>query len=112
MLDLRAGDALVALAYGRAYREVTAVFTAARRLGLPLVLVTDSLDRKLARFASVVLPARRGRAERVALHGATLVCLEALVLGLAAAHRSSAIAALERLDQLRSDVVANWSDPP
>lgn len=112
MLDLRAGDALVVLAYGRPYREVAAVFTVARQLGLPLVLVTDSLDRKLARSASVVLPARRGRAGRVALHGATLVCLEALVLGLAATDRSTAIAALERLDQLRSDVVANWGESP
>ena len=108
MLDLRAGDALIVLAYGRAYREVNAVFTESRRFGLPVVLVTDSLDRKFARVASVVLPARRGRAERVALHGATLVCLEALVLGLAAAHRTAAITTLERLDQLRATVVANW----
>lgn len=112
MLDLRAGDALIVLAYGRAYREVTAVFTASRRLGLPLVLVTDSLDRKLVPLANVVLPARRGRAERVALHGATLVCLEALVLGLAAAHRRTAVATLERLEELRSDLVANWKDAP
>lgn len=107
MLDLRAGDALVVLAYGRAYREVVAVFAAARCLGLPVVLVTDSLDRRLARSANVVLSARRGRAERMALHGATLVCLEALVLGLAAAHRTTAVATLERLDRLRSEVVAD-----
>jgi DNA-binding MurR/RpiR family transcriptional regulator len=112
MLDLRAGDALIVLAYGRAYREVSAVFAAARRLGLPLVLVTDSLDRKLARFANVVLPARRGRTERVALHGVTLVCLEAVILGLAAAHRKAAIAALERLDELRAEVVAGWGEEP
>jgi len=110
MLDLRAGDALIVLAYGRAYREVATVFATAKHLGLPLVLVTDSLDRKLARSASVVLPARRGRAERVALHGATLVCLEALVLGLAATHRVTAMAALERLNRLRADVVANWDE--
>lgn len=110
MLDLRAGDALIVLAYGRAYREVSAVFAVSRRLGLPLVLVTDSLERKLARFANVVLPARRGRAERVALHGATLVCLEAVVLGLAAAHRKAAIATLEQLDELRGEVVAQWRE--
>ncbi len=102
MLDLRSGDALLVLAYGRAYGEVVAVFAEARRLGLQIVLVTDSLDQKLARFATVILPARRGRAERVALHGATLVCLEALVLGLAAAGKAEAIATLERLNRLRS----------
>lgn len=102
LLDLRPDDALLVLAYGRAYPEVIAVFDEARRLALPIVLLTDSLDRKLARFATVVLPARRGRAERVALHGATLVCLEALVLGLAAAGKAGAIATLERLNRLRS----------
>lgn len=103
MLDLRPGDALLVLAYGRAYGEVVAVFAEARRIGLPIVLVTDSLDRRLARHASVVLPARRGRAERVALHGATLVCLEALVLGLAAAS-TEAVPTLERLNRLREAV--------
>ncbi|WP_428486947.1 MurR/RpiR family transcriptional regulator [Rhodopila sp.] len=104
LLDLRAGDALLILAYGRAYREVVAVFAEAKHLDLPIVLVTDSLDPKLARFAKVVLPARRGRAERVALHGATLVCLEALVLGLAAASKSTAVATLERLHRLRGAI--------
>ena len=104
LLGLRAGDALLVLAYTRPYREVVAVFTEARRLGLPVVLITDSLDSKLARFADVIVPARRGRAERVALHSATLVVLEALVLGLAASNRAGAMATLERLNELRESV--------
>ena len=44
------------------------------------MLVTDSLARKLARHADVILPAMRGRPGRVASHGATLVCLEAVGL--------------------------------
>ena len=104
LLDLRPDDALLVLAYGRAYPEVVAVFDEARRLALPIVLVTDSLDRQLARFATVVLPARRGRAGQVALHGATLVCLEALVLGLATAGQAEAMAALRQLNGLRSAV--------
>ena len=106
MLDLRPGDALLVLAYGRAYAEVVTVFDEARRLSLPIVLVTDSLDRKLARFASVILPAHRGRSSRVALHGATLVCLEALVLGLAAASPQT-VTSLERLNQLRGAIRRN-----
>ncbi len=103
MLDLRSGDAMLVMAYGRAYGEVVAVFGEARRLNLPIVLVTDSLDEKLGRHASVVLPARRGRANQVALHGATLVCLEALVLGLAAASPRT-VPTLERLNRLRTTV--------
>jgi DNA-binding MurR/RpiR family transcriptional regulator len=104
LLGLRAGDAILALAYGRPYREIVVVLAEARRLALPIVLVTDGLNGKLAPLADVILPARRGRTERVALHGATLVCLEALVLGLAAGRRRDAVATLERLGRLRKEI--------
>jgi DNA-binding MurR/RpiR family transcriptional regulator len=110
MLDLAPGDALLALAYGRAYREVVALFAEARRLGLPVVLVTDSLEPALARQADVVIPARRGRARRVALHGATLVALEAIALGLAAADGPRALAALDRLNDLRASITGGRHD--
>ena len=106
MLNLRAGDALLVLAYGRTYAELVTVLDEACRLSLPVVLVTDSMDRKLARFASTVLRVLRGRANRVALHGATMVCLEALVLGLAAASAGT-VASLERLNRLREAIRHN-----
>jgi DNA-binding MurR/RpiR family transcriptional regulator len=104
LLDLGPGDALIILAYGRAYREVVAVFAEARRLRLTIVLVTDSLDRSLARHADVVIPAHRGRAGQVALHGATLVALEAVVLGLASLDSERALASLDRLNNLRATI--------
>jgi DNA-binding MurR/RpiR family transcriptional regulator len=110
MLDLAPGDALLVLAYGRAYREVVALFDEARRLGLPVVLVTDSLEAALARQADVVIPARRGRARRVALHGATLVALESIALGLAAADGPRALAALDRLNDLRASIAGGRHD--
>ena len=110
LLDLRQGDTLLVLAYGRSYREVVAVFAEARRLGLPTVLVTDSLDRSLARQADVVVPARRGRARKVALHGATLIALEAIALGLAARQGGRAVATLERLNDLRAAIAGSRSD--
>jgi DNA-binding MurR/RpiR family transcriptional regulator len=105
LLDLRSGDALLLLAYGRAYREVTATIGRARQMRLPMVLVTDSLESTLARQADVIVPAQRGRAKRVALHGATLVVLEALVLGLAATDRPRTMEALEQLNELREAVI-------
>jgi len=108
LLDLRAGDAVLALAYGRAYREVAAVSAEARRLGLPIVLISDGSG--FAGLADVVVAIPRGRAQRVALHGATLVGLEALVLGLAAAGRAQAMAALERLNRLRRAVSGQRDD--
>jgi DNA-binding MurR/RpiR family transcriptional regulator len=104
LLELRERDALLILAYGRSYREVVATFAEARRLHLPTVLVTDTLERKLARSADVVIPAERGRAHRVALHGTTLVVLEAIVLGLAASNRKRAMDTLARLNDLREMV--------
>jgi DNA-binding MurR/RpiR family transcriptional regulator len=110
LLDLGPGDALLALAYGRAYREVVAVFAEARRIRLPVVLVTDDPNMALAKSADVVLAAQRGRAERVALHGTTLIALEAVVLGLATANRGNAMASLRRLNTLRRAVSGQQND--
>ncbi len=101
LLDLGKGDALLILAYGRLYREVKAVFAEATALGLPTVLVTEAEDTPLAKLADVCVAIPRGRPGQVALHGATLVGLEALVLSLAAAKPEAALASLDNLNRLR-----------
>ena len=110
MLELRAGDAVLILAYTRPYREVSALLVEARRLGLPVVLFTDSLTGRLARFADVVLAIPRGRTAQVALHGATLVALEALILALAVNDGSRATLTLDRLNALRASITGQPSD--
>jgi DNA-binding MurR/RpiR family transcriptional regulator len=101
LLDLAKGDALLVLAYGRLYREVKAVFAEAKALGLPSVLVTEADDTPLAKLADVCVAIPRGRPGQVALHGATLVGLEGLVLSLAAARPDLALASLDNLNRLR-----------
>jgi DNA-binding MurR/RpiR family transcriptional regulator len=101
LLDLRAGDSLLILAYGRLYREVKAVFAEAKALGLSTVLVTEADDTPLAKLADVCIAIPRGRPGQVALHGATLVGLEALVLSLAAAKPEAALSSLDNLNRLR-----------
>jgi DNA-binding MurR/RpiR family transcriptional regulator len=101
LLDLGAGDALLILAYGRLYREVKAVFAEAKALRLPTVLVTEADDTPLAKLADVCLVIPRGRPGQMALHGATFVGLEALVLSLAAAKPQAALASLDNLNRLR-----------
>jgi DNA-binding MurR/RpiR family transcriptional regulator len=101
LLDLRKGDALLILAYGRLYREVKAVFSEAKSLGLPTVLLTEAEDAPLAKLADVCVAIPRGRPGQVALHGATLVGLEALVLSLAAAKPEAALSSLDNLNRLR-----------
>ncbi len=101
LLDLRAGDALLVLAYGRLYREVKALFTEARALSLPTVLITEADDTPLAKLADVCVAIPRGRPGQVALHGTTLVGLETLILSLAAANPNAALASLDNLNRLR-----------
>jgi DNA-binding MurR/RpiR family transcriptional regulator len=101
LLDLRAGDALLILAYGRFYREVKAVFGEARALNLPTVLITESDGSPLAEIADVCVAIPRGRPGQIALHGATLVGLEAFVLSLSAANPDAALSSLDNLNRLR-----------
>jgi DNA-binding MurR/RpiR family transcriptional regulator len=101
LLDLHSGDALLILAYGRLYREVQAVFSEAKALHLPTILITEANDTALSRMADVCVAIPRGRPGRMALHGATLVGLEALVFSLAAANPAAALASLDNLNRLR-----------
>lgn len=104
LLQMQEVDGLVMLAYGRPYKEATACIAEARRLKKPIVLVTDSIEKGLAAHASVVVSVHRGNAGRVALHGATFVCLEAIMLALSALDKSLAMESLERLNELRKSV--------
>jgi DNA-binding MurR/RpiR family transcriptional regulator len=110
MLDLRAGDVVLALAYGRAYREVVGLFREARRLRLPIILVSETANSTIAKWTDIVLTIPRGKPQQVALHGGTLVGLEAIALALAAANREGAVATLERLNMLRSGVSGQRHD--
>ena len=101
LLDLHAGDRLLILAYGRLYREVKAVFAEAKALRLPTVLVTEADGTPLAKLADVCIAIPRGRPGQMALHGATLVGLEALTLSLAAAKPEAALTSLDKLNRLR-----------
>ena len=101
LLDLKRGDGLLILAYGRLYKEVRAVFAEAKGLGLATVLVTEADNTPLAELADVAVAIPRGRPGQVSLHGATLVALEAMVLSLAAAKPEAALASLDKLNRLR-----------
>ena len=86
---------------GLGYEGGALVFAEARALRLPTVLVTEADDTPLAKLADVCVVIPRGRPGQMALHGATFVGLEALVLSLAAAKPKAALASLENLNRLR-----------
>lgn len=101
LLDLERGDAVLMLSYGATYREAEATAAEAYRLRLPVVLITDAPNERLARLAAAVLAVPRGRSGHVALHSTTLACLEMLLLGLATTDSETAIETLGELDRLR-----------
>lgn len=109
MLALRPGDALVLIAYAPLYREVRAVMDRAEALALPVVLISDSLGPALEGRTTVTLDVPRGRSEHLALHSATMVMIEALVLGLSARDRDRALDALDDFASLRAAIDSGWT---
>lgn len=108
LLALGHGDAVLMLAYAPLYREVAVTLDHAERLGAPVVLVSDSLASFVEGKVKTVLPVPRGRAGNLAMHGATLVTIEALVTALAAGARDEAISTLEELSALRGAIDRDW----
>jgi DNA-binding MurR/RpiR family transcriptional regulator len=102
LLHLPKAQAILVLAYGTLYREAKVTLDEAQRLRLRIVLITDAINHELAAYAHAVIHIPRGQAGRVALHGATVVCLESIMLGLAAAKSEHSVQTLDRLNDLRS----------
>lgn len=102
MLDLRAGDRLLLLSYGRPYPEVLAVVEDGLMQSLPMMLITNSAESPLARKAQEVIVLPRGGTQGMALGAASLICLEALIVGLSVCAPDESRARLSRLEQLRS----------
>jgi len=108
LLGLGEGDAVLMIAYAPIYREVTVVLEHARALKAPVVLISDSLAPSAGERIRLALPVPRGRAGNLALHGTTLVTIEALVAALAARRRDAALESLEDLAALRGAIDKDW----
>jgi DNA-binding MurR/RpiR family transcriptional regulator len=86
LLTMRRGDAVVLMDYGRVYREVEVTLDRANAVGIPVILLTDTLGLELAERIDLVLQAPRGRTGDL---GSVV----------------SAMAALEALNDLRAQIV-------
>ncbi len=110
MLTLGPGDAVVVLAYGRLQPHVRVLLERSRALELPVVLITDTLGRKLGAAVHTTLESGRGAPGLFASHGATLVLIESLVLAVAAGDRETAEATLGTLNDLRAALAGRRLD--
>jgi DNA-binding MurR/RpiR family transcriptional regulator len=110
LLTVAPGDAIVVFAYGRLQPHVRVLLDQAATLAVPVVLITDTLGRKLDDAVNVTLQCGRGAPGLFASHGTTLVVIEALVLAIAAADQPESEASLKRLNELRAALVGRRID--
>ncbi len=109
LLWLAEGDAVLMIAYAPLYREVTVILEEAKRRAVPVVLVSDSLGSLVSDLVAEVLPVPRGKADHLAMHGGTMVLIEAATVALASRRRDAAFDSLDRLNRLRSAIDKDWT---
>jgi DNA-binding MurR/RpiR family transcriptional regulator len=110
LLALAPNDAIVLLAYGRLQPHVQVLLDRAAELEAPVVLITDTLGRKLEGAVDATLQSGRGTPGLFASHGTTLVVIEALVLALAATDRTTSDASLSALNEIRAALAGRRID--
>jgi DNA-binding MurR/RpiR family transcriptional regulator len=110
LLSLEPNDAIVVFAYGRLQTHVHVLLEHAKNLDLPVVLITDTLARRLADSVDVTLQCGRGTPGLFASHATTLVVVEALILAIAATDQTKSEASLARLNELRASLAGRRID--
>jgi DNA-binding MurR/RpiR family transcriptional regulator len=110
LLALDGDDAVVMLAYGRPQVHIDVLLDRAQVVGAPIILLTDTINRRIAGRVEIALQSGRGIPGLFASHATTLVVLEALVLGIAASNRAAAEASLEKLNSFRAALAGRKLD--
>lgn len=101
LVTLQRGDVLIMMAQKSAHREGTLTLREAKRLGIPVILLTNALDSVFARQAGIVINIPRGGENgRMPLHGTVLLCLEMLILSVASAASQRTVKTLKRIHEL------------
>ncbi len=73
----------------------------AKRLDIPVILLTNATDSFFAREADVVINVPRGGEKgRIPLHGTIMVCLEMLILSVASTLPQRTVKTMKRLQEL------------
>ena len=101
LLTLQRGDVLIMMAQKSTHREGMTTLREARRLGNPVILLTNAMDSRFAQEADVVIQVPRGGENgKIPLHGTVLVCLEMLVLSVASSASQRTIKSMKRMQDL------------
>jgi len=101
LITLQRGDVLIMMAQKSAHKEGLTTLKEAKRLGMPVILLTNALDSAFAKEADVIINVPRGGENgRMPLHGTVLVCLEMLILSVASATSSRTVKTMKRIQDL------------
>ncbi len=109
---LKQNDLLIIFAYGRVYRELTALLDQADRCGVEKILISDTLGPKLRNRVDRVLPVARGRVDMLSMHTATLALIETVLVGIATQRPDQTIASLKSLNNIRAALSGKPMDIP
>ncbi|BBK42525.1 transcriptional regulator [Allostella vacuolata] len=104
LLELRPGDAVILIAYGKVLRESLLVKAELQRLGGQLVVITDNPGGRLAQGAQAVLEVPRTEVGNMTLYGTILLTLETIVLSLTKLGPERAMETSRRLRDLREEL--------
>lgn len=99
LIALQRGDVLIMMAQKFAHREGLTTLREARRLGIPVILLTNALDSRFSKDASIVIHVPRGDEKgKTPLHGTVLLCLEMIVWSVASAVPQRAVKTIKRIN--------------
>jgi DNA-binding MurR/RpiR family transcriptional regulator len=104
LLPLKSGSAVVMMAYGRVYPELSVLLAHAKGVGAHTILVTDRLQDALKDRVERIVTIPRGRPDAFSMHSATVAFLETLLVGLGTASPQATVESLNQLNRLRADL--------
>ncbi|AMO50734.1 RpiR family transcriptional regulator [Enterobacter sp. FY-07] len=100
LINLQRGDVMIMMAQKSAHREGLTTLKETRRLGIPVILLTNAVDSRFSQEADVVIHVPRGGEKgKIPLHGTVLLCLEMLILSVASATSQRAIKTVKRINE-------------
>jgi DNA-binding MurR/RpiR family transcriptional regulator len=97
-------DVVIVIAHNRITRENRVVLDHAARVGVPVILLTDTLGEALRDKVTVVLSAPMSRPGTFTGQATVLILLEALTIAVAAQDRERSLDTTTRMNQLREEL--------
>jgi len=105
LINLQRGDVIIMMGQKSPHREGMTLLREAKRLGLPVILLTQAVESRFSQSSQVVIEVPRGGGDgRVPLHGTVLVCLEMLVLSVASTTPQRTVKSLKRVNELHRSI--------